>query len=258
MERFELAKSAIIRAGAALRQCSLDKTEVQRKTGHQDLVTCWDRKIEQMLRREILDAFPQDRVLGEEYPEEPGSLDAVVWYIDPIDGTTNFVNQRRSYAVSIGCWEGEQPLFGLVLDVERSSLYWAKKGSGAWRDSEAICVSQRREISDLLLTTPCIQYTFLEIHPHRERMLKLARDVRAVRSLGSVALELCQVAAGEADMFVTTRSAPWDHNGARVILQEAGGCICTLDGDTLPVNSKTTVAAFNSPEMQKLILQSKY
>lgn len=258
MERFELAKDSIMRAGAALRQCSLDKTEVQRKTGHQDLVTCWDRKIEQMLRREILDAFPQDRVLGEEYPEEPGSLDAVVWYIDPIDGTTNFVNQRRSYAVSIGCWEGEQPLFGLVLDVERSSLYWAIKGGGAWRDSEAICVSQRREISDLLLTTPCIQYTFLEIHPHRERMLKLARDVRAVRSLGSVALELCQVAAGEADMFVTTRSAPWDHNGARVILQEAGGCICTLDGDTLPVNSKTTVAAFNSPEMQKLILQSKY
>ena len=73
-----------------------------------------------------------------------------------------------------------------------------------------------------------------------------------------MALELCQLAAGEADMFVTTRSAPWDHNAARVILLEAGGCICTLNGEDLPLNSKTTVAAFNSQEMQKLILQGGY
>lgn len=258
MERFELARDGIMKAGAALRKCPLDKNEVRRKTDHQDLVTCWDKKVEQMLRQEILGAFPMDRVVGEEYPEDPGSCGDVAWYIDPIDGTTNFINQRKNYAVSIACWKAEQPLFGLVLDVERDELYWARSGSGAWRNGENIHVSGRREISDLLLTTPCIQYTFLEPHPHREWILKLARAVRAVRSLGSVALELCQLAAGEADMFVTTRSAPWDHNAARVILLEAGGCICTLIGEDLPLNSKTTVAAFNSQEMQKLILQGGY
>ena len=89
----------------------------------------------------------------------------------------------------------------------------------------------RSQVSDLLLTTPCIQHTFLEEHPRRGDMLRLARAVRAVRSLGSVALELCQLSSGEADMFVTVRSAPWDHNAARVILQEAGGCICTMEGE---------------------------
>ena len=258
MERFELARNVILRAGAALRRCSVNNEEVSRKTDHQDLVTSWDKKIERLLRDEILRNYPSDCVVGEEFPPDGQYSGGVVWYLDPIDGTSNFVNQRRNYAVSVGCWEGEQALFGLVLDVERSSLFWAKKDGGAWRDGEPICVSQRREISELLLTTPCVQYTFLEVHPYRERMLELAKAVRAVRSIGSVALELCQVAAGEADLFVTTRSAPWDHNAARIIVREAGGCVCTLDGDPLPVNSQTTVAAFNSMEMQRLILQGRY
>lgn len=258
MERFELARELILRAGAALHQCRLSKDEVSRKTDHQDLVTCWDKKTEQMLRDEILGTFPEDCVVGEEYPAGGGNRAGIVWYIDPIDGTTNFVNQRHSYAVSIGCWKGEQPLFGLVLDVERHCLYRAEAGGGAWRDEEPIRVSQRRDVSDMLFTTPCIQYTFLEEHPHRELMLRLAKAVRAVRSLGSVALELCQLAAGEADLFVTTRSSPWDHNAARIILQEAGGCICTLDGGPLPVYKKTTVAAFNAPNMQELILEGRF
>ena len=258
MERFELARNGIMKAGAALRQCPLNEDEVRRKTDHQDLVTCWDKNIEQMLRREILQFFPTDRVVGEEYPDKPGCPSGVIWYLDPIDGTTNFINQRRNYAVSVGCWENERPLFGLVLDVERDELYWAKKGGGAWRNGDAMHVSNCGKVSDLLLATPCIQYTFLEEHPQRENMLRLARAARAVRSLGSVALELCQLAAGEADMFVTTRSAPWDHNAARVILEEAGGCICTLDGEPLPLNLNTTVAAFNSREMCKLFMQGEY
>ena len=258
MERFELAMKGIMSAGAALRRSPMGEDQVSRKTDHQDLVTCRDREIEQMLRREILGSFPMDRVVGEEYPEDPGSCGGVAWYIDPIDGTTNFVNQRRNYAVSIGCWKDERPLFGLVLDVEREELYWAKAGGGAWKNGSAIHVSGRSQVSDLLLTTPCIQHTFLEEHPRRGDMLRLARAVRAVRSLGSVALELCQLSSGGADMFVTVRSAPWDHNAARVILQEAGGCICTMEGEELPLNSKTTVAAFNSPEMRRLFMQGGY
>ena len=75
------------------------------KTGHQDLVTHWDRKIEQLLRNEILTAFPQDSIVGEEYPPEAHRTGAVTWYIDPIDGTTNFINQHQNYAISVGCWE---------------------------------------------------------------------------------------------------------------------------------------------------------
>ena len=81
-------------------------------------------------------------------------------------------------------------------------------------------------------------------------MIRLSRKVRGVRCLGSVALELCEVAAGRADLFVTMRSSPWDHNAARVILEEAGGAIFTVDGGELPLDQKSTVLALNAMELR--------
>ena len=253
MERFTLARTLVQEAGAALRKSRLERHEIQYKTGYQDLVTRWDREIEQFLRRGILEAFPQDAIVGEEYPAVSGGTEGCVWYLDPIDGTTNFVSQHRNYAVSVGCWRGNEPLFGLVLDVERPALYWAEAGGGAWRDETPIQVSQRQELDRLLLTTPGVPNTFLKPHPRREGMLRLAQAVRGVRSLGSVALELCALAAGEADLFVAMRSCPWDHNAARIILTEAGGSISTLEGDPLPLGERTTVLAANSLETWKLV-----
>lgn len=254
MERFDVAAEIIQEAGKILRRCHLEQREIIQKTDHQDLVTFWDRKIEQQLRHSILTAFPQDSIVGEEYPPQGNCDRKVTWYLDPIDGTTNFINQRQNYAISVGCWEGSTPLFGLVLDVERETLYWAKRGGGAWQDQTQIHTSGRRELSELLLTTPGLQYTFLEPHPYQERMIRLSRKVRGVRCLGSVALELCEVAAGRADLFVTMRSSPWDHNAARIILEEAGGAIFTVDGDELPLDQKSTVLAFNAMELKDCIL----
>ena len=249
MDRFNVAVKVVQNAGDLLRQCRLEEAEVSQKTGHQDLVTRWDRRIEQLLRNEILTAFPQDAIVGEEYPPEAHRTGAVTWYIDPIDGTTNFINQHQNYAISVGCWEGSVPLFGLVLDVERKALYWGKHGGGAWQDQTPIRTSRRRELSELLLTTPGLQYTFLEPHPYQERMIRLARKVRA--------LELCEVAAGRADLFVTMRSSPWDHNAARIILEEAGGAIFTVDGNELPLNQKSTVLALNAIELKGRILMNE-
>ena len=254
MERFDVAAEIIQEAGKILRRCHLEQREIIQKTDHQDLVTFWDRKIEQQLRHSILTAFPQDSIVGEEYPPQENCDRKVTWYLDPIDGTTNFINQHQNYAISMGCWEGADPLFGLVLDVERETLYWAKRGGGAWQDQTQIHTSGRRELSELLLTTPGLQYTFLEPHPYQERMIRLSRKVRGVRCLGSVALELCEVAAGRADLFVTMRSSPWDHNAARIILEEAGGAVFTVDGDELPLDQKSTVLGLNSTSLKDYIL----
>ena len=254
MERFDVAAEIIQEAGKILRRCHLEQREIIQKTDHQDLVTFWDRKIEQQLRHSILTAFPQDSIVGEEYPPQENCDRKVTWYLDPIDGTTNFINQHQNYAISMGCWEGADPLFGLVLDVERETLYWAKRGGGAWQDQTQIHTSGRRELSELLLTTPGLQYTFLEPHPYQKQMIQLSRKVRGVRCLGSVALELCEVAAGRADLFVTMRSSPWDHNAARIILEEAGGAIFTVDGGELPLDQKSTVLALNDIELKNRIL----
>lgn len=251
MERFDLAVQAVRQAGAALRAERADDGGVEFKTGYKDLVTYWDRQTENALRGEILSAFPDDRIVGEEYP--PAGEGGIVWYIDPIDGTTNFVNRHRDYAVSVGCWDGERPLFGLVLDVERDALYWARPGKGAWRNGERLHVTQRRDVHELLMTSPGVQYTFLARHEWHDSMLRLAREVRGVRCLGSVALELCELAAGEADLFVTMRSSPWDHNAARIIVCEAGGAVYDIAGAPLPLDRQTTVLALNSPDMLPVV-----
>ena len=153
MDRFNVAVKVVQNAGNLLRQCHLEETEICQKTSHQDLVTRWDRRIEQLLRNEILTAFPQDAIVGEEYPPETHRAESITWYIDPIDGTTNFINQHQNYAISVGCWEGSVPLFGLVLDVERKALYWGKHGGGAWQD-------QQKQFDNLpgciLMTTNCL------------------------------------------------------------------------------------------------------
>lgn len=255
MERFELAEALVRQAGAALRQARLEADAVRCKSGHQDLVTVWDRNTEQFLRKGILSEFPADTIVGEEYPMEGAAARETVWYIDPIDGTTNFINQHRNYAVSVGCWQQGRPLFGLVLDVEADRLYHARAGQGAWCNETPLAASRRKNISELLLFTPDVLRTFLQPGPGHEGLLRLAQDVRAVRSIGSVALELCAVAGGEADLCVATRSCPWDHNAARVILQEAGGAIASLDGTPLPLNEPGTVLAAGSPEALCLVLQ---
>ena len=234
MDRFDTARALVLAAGARLRLARPKAGAVWEKTGHQDLVTRCDRETEQFLRSGILSAFPGDAIVGEEYPATPPGGTGCVWYLDPIDGTTNFVSQHRNYAVSVGCYQDGVPAFGLVLDVERGALYSARHGGGALRDETPIHVSHCGVLRDALLTTPGVLHTFLREHPRRAGLVELAGAVRGVRSMGCVALELCAVAAGEAELFVALRSCPWDHNAARIILAEAGGCICALDGAPLP------------------------
>lgn len=256
MDRFTLARGLVCQAGATLRKTRIENDAVMQKTDHQDLVTRFDRETEQFLRKNILSRFPEDTLVGEEYPADVHGPGRVVWYIDPVDGTTNFINEHRNYAVSVGCWQAGAPLFGLVLDVERQALYAAQAGQGAFCGNTPLHVSSRAAVAELLLTTPGIQYTFLLDHPRRAGLRRLAADVRGVRSLGSVALELCAVAVGEADAFIAMRSSPWDHNAARIILAEAGGSLCTLSGEPLPQSHTGPVLAANSPALLQTLVKT--
>lgn len=253
MERFDLARELVLEAGERLQRECLEENEAQWKTGHQDLVTRCDRDTEQFLRGCFLEAFPDDTVVGEEFEQEGDGKGAATWYIDPIDGTTNFINGRRDYAVCVGCYVKGRPGFGLVLDVRPGKLYSGRSGMGAFCNGKAIHTAARQEVEEMLLLTPDILHTFLRPHPMQAGLVRLSEELRGVRSRGSVALELCAVAAGEADLFVTTRSSPWDHNAARIILTEAGGALCTLEGKELPVNTDSTVLAGSSERVVGMV-----
>ncbi len=246
MERYQCAEEWIREAGNMLKSMQMTPVDIAEKTGHNDIVTKFDKEIETYLRSKILDAFPEDRIVGEELPAAMETKGEAVWYIDPIDGTTNFVNQRSNYAISVGCVIDERADFGIVFDVEGDRFYSAKAGEGAFLNGRRIYTAETEYIREMLLTIPCVTDAFLTDHERRDKISKLSLDVRAVRSLGSVALEICQVAEGKADLCISIKSCPWDHNAARLILTEAGGEIRRLDGAELPFCENSSIIAGSS------------
>ena len=246
-QRFLLAREWVERMGEYLREVTSQPFDFSAKTGHQDIVTVHDKKVEQFFRENIHRYFPQDDIVGEEFSGKIGTGSGIRWYIDPIDGTTNFVNLRRHFAVSVGCYRDNQPVFGLVLDVIRNDLYSAFAGEGAYKNAQKLGEGRVPEnLGEMILSTPNVQDAFWRGYPQQNAMLRLADEVRAVRCMGSVALELCQVAEGTVDIFVAMRSAPWDHNAARLILQEADCYISQLGEDTLCLDRETSVYACKS------------
>ena len=127
MDRFNVAVKVVQNAGNLLRQCRLEEAEVSQKTGHQDLVTRWDRRIEQLLRNEILTAFPQDAIVGEEYPPETHRAESVTWYIDPHRRDHEFYQSAPKLRHLRGVLGGKRTTVRTGwLDVERKALYWGK------------------------------------------------------------------------------------------------------------------------------------
>ena len=246
-QRYLLAKEWVAQMGEYLREVTSQPFDFSTKTGHQDIVTAHDKKVEQFFRENIHRHFPQDDIVGEEFSGKIETGSGIRWYIDPIDGTTNFVNLRRNFAVSVGCYRDNQPQFGLVLDVIRNDLYSAFAGEGAYKNAQKLGEGRVPEnLGEMILSTPNVQDTFWRGYPRQQAMLRLADEVRAVRCMGSVALELCQVAEGTVDIFVAMRSAPWDHNAARLILQEAGCRISQFGEEALCLDRETSIYACKS------------
>lgn len=247
--RYSLAKAWVMEMGAFLREATRKPFDFSAKTGHQDIVTAFDKEVERFFRDSIGKAFPDDAIVGEEgAPASGGS--GVTWYIDPIDGTTNFVNLRKHFAISVGCYQAGEPRFGLVCDVIADELYEAFAGEGARKNGQRLGrEAPTAALEKMILSTPNVQDAFWRGYPWQRAMVRLSEQVRAVRSLGSVALELCAVAEGTVDIFVAMRSAPWDHNAARVILEEAGCRLCGLGMERLPPEGQWPIFACRSEAM---------
>ena len=126
--RYDLAEREIRRAARCLPLPGSAPVAFQEKNGHADIVSKYDKEVEMYLAGQILTAFPGDGIVGEEMEHPHGG--GWIWYIDPIDGTTNFVSQLRNYAISIACYCQGEPVFGLVYDVAEDRLYHARAGGG--------------------------------------------------------------------------------------------------------------------------------
>lgn len=224
------AIQAVIKAGT-MQLAGMDHLEIEKK-GSIDLVTQIDRDVETMFRALIAERFPDHSVLAEEF-EARGDRQRraeFTWVFDPVDGTTNYAHGLPIFCCAASLEHDGRAIVGAIYDPSRRELFTAEKGRGAWVNGAPMRVSSAAALIDSLL---CTGFPY-NLHTEGEYLVGLFSDflssARAVRRLGSAAIDLAYVACGRFDGFWEVRLNPWDISAGALMIEEAGGQVSLLDG----------------------------
>ncbi|MGB6191766.1 MAG: inositol monophosphatase family protein [Terracidiphilus sp.] len=244
-------------AGARLREFFAQGVETEYK-GDVDLVTVADRAAEKLIRARLAEVFPEHGIYGEE-----GTRDRLEseyrWYVDPLDGTTNFAHGFPQFCVSMGL-ERRRGLradedgtleAGVIYDPLRDELFSAERGQGAWLNGKALLVSRTGELAEALVSTGFPsrkRHSSPNIHFYHEFTLRS----HGVRRAGSAALDLAYVAAGRLDAFWEFNLNPWDTAAGILVVREAGGRVTDFAGEPVKLASAEVLAS-NGPIHDELI-----
>jgi myo-inositol-1(or 4)-monophosphatase len=238
-----LASDAALRAAAYLRQVDRPDPSIWGSKGRHDFVTEVDRATERIIAEVLLAAEPGSRMMGEELSPDAGT-DGLVWVVDPLDGTTNFLHDYPVYAVSVAAALDGELLAGVVLDVTRDRLLHAWRGGGAWDGNRRITVSATTDPALALIGTG-----FPFKHPERleeyqGQFARVMAGTSGIRRAGAAAIDLGDVAAGRFDGFWELVLAPWDIAAGMLLVREAGGVVTDLAGND-PGLAHTAIVAGN-------------
>jgi len=248
--------SAIAReAGALILHYFHQKLKIEYK-GDADLVTAADRASEKLIRERISDQFPTHDVLGEEQGLNDQGSD-YRWYVDPLDGTTNFAHGYPVFCVSLAlerralehqaaedraAGRPGNRIAGVVYDPTRDELFSAELGKGAKLNGETIHVSKAAQLKECLLATGFPSHKRHK-NPNIFFYHQITLRTHGVRRAGSAALDLCNVACGRFDGFWEFNLNPWDTAAGALIVEEAGGKVSRFDGSPFELNSRETLAS---------------
>jgi len=227
-------------AGALLLKYFHEHVKVEYK-GDVDLVTVADRESEALILERIRKHFPTHDVMGEEGTRiETGS--DYKWYVDPLDGTTNFAHGYPVFCVSLAVEHCGKRVAGVVYDPTRDEMFTAELDGGARLNDKAINVSSISNLGECLIATG-----FPSQKRHKNPNIyfyhQLTLKTHGVRRAGSAALDLCNVASGRFDGFWEFNLNPWDTAAGVLIVEEAGGKVTGFSGDEFEIASRETLAS---------------
>jgi myo-inositol-1(or 4)-monophosphatase len=224
----EIALAAASAAGALLlERFDEPATGIGRKSSATDMVSDADRDAERLIRDLLKGARPGDSILGEEEGTLPGET-GLLWVVDPLDGTTNFLYRQPVWSVSIACEDRDGALAGVVHQPFTDEIYVAKRGHGAWMNGSRITVSDQDDLSRSLIGTG-FAYTADAREAQARTLVEILPSVRDVRRGGSAAIDLAWVASGRLDGFYELGIHRWDRAAGELLVREAGGVVTHLE-----------------------------
>ncbi|MBR3149570.1 MAG: inositol monophosphatase [Eubacterium sp.] len=223
---------------------------IEMKSSGVDLVTKFDKEIQDFLISRLSEVVPKAQFFGEEGDGNKELTDGYCFIIDPIDGTTNFIKGFQHSAISVGLAKDKEIVLGVVMDPDLDNVYYAEKGKGAYLNGRRIHVGDCDLSRSLVLFGTC-PYE----HELAKRTFEITEQVfyksLEVRRAGSAALDICYVAAGKADLYFELILRPWDWAGATLILKEAGGVCTTCEGEELDAGKIKSYACGNAHNLKE-------
>ncbi|MBM5719292.1 inositol monophosphatase family protein [Listeria ivanovii] len=246
-----LARLWIMEAAAKIKKSFKETLDIDIKSGRNDLVTNMDKETESFFAGQIKEHFPEHRLFGEEgIADSITDLNGVVWILDPIDGTLNFVEQQRDFAISLAIYEDGSGKLAYIYDVVRDELYFGEKGKGATVNGRPIQkIDPNRELQDALLIAN------LSVTRKFPTMWEAVKVSRGLRLHGAASLEYMDVATGRAGAYLSANLAPWDIAAGKIIVEELGGIVTRMDGEKINMLEKGT-SMVATPKIHQTLLDN--
>ncbi len=221
----------------------IEKLQVSEK-GPGDFVTASDKKVEKIIINELGIEKSGYSVLTEERGVIEGKNKTSRWIIDPIDGTTNFLNGVPHFAISIAFEENQEIKSGIIFDPIKNEMFSAHKGSGAYLNNSRMRVSNKSDFKNSLIATGGPRFVSEQKEKIMKEYIKVSKKVRpAIRKFGSAALDLAYIAAGRIDGLWHRDLKYWDIAAGIVLIKESGGYINNIDGTDFNENKNDIIAS---------------
>lgn len=231
-------------AALLIRTTARPRRVLRLKSSAYDVLTATDLKVERYVRRRLRTAFPGHTVIGEEGDGRTAlDLTRPTWFVDPVDGTTNYFHGMPLVACNLALWDGSGLRCGITADVMRSRTFWAERGRGAWLGRTRLSVSETDVLDSAVVSTgfPYDRATVADNNVAEfAAVVPLVRDVRRI---GCAGLDMAWVASGFLDAYWEQQDGPWDWAAGALLVREAGGRVTTYAGDDWRPGDDTLVAS---------------
>lgn len=233
-KRDTLIKEWLEKAAIDIEEALEQELDIETKTSRTDLVTNMDRQIEERFVKQIKKYFPEDKIVSEEgFGDDIDSIDwdaDTVWFLDPIDGTLNFVLQKENFAIMLAVYEKGIGQQAYIYDVKKEHLYWAIKGKGVYCNDQLLPKIKNIPLKDGLFASNSMYLSEEQVVINAE----ITKRSMGVRTIGSAGIEATEIVKGSTVAYVSFGLKPWDIAPGLMMIEENGGILTTFQGE--PIN----------------------